>query len=176
MAKIQLNAASGGGSVAFEGPASLGSDKIIKFPTAPSVIIQQVTASTTTRTQRGSNTNTFTDTSLNASITPTSANSKVFVQVFGTYRSDDSSTSGALSINRGSTNLGHSSRGLVSFFVSSSFNRVGPVSMGILDSPSTTSSTTYTVTIARTTGPHSVFFPQSDNEDPGIIILSEVAT
>ena len=77
---------------------------------------------------------------------------------------------------RGSTNLGHSNRGLCSFFVSSSFNRVGPVSMGILDSPNTTSSTTYTVIIARTNGPDSVYFPQSAGEDPGIIILSEVAT
>ena len=75
MSKIKLNAASGGGSVSFEGQASSSTDKIIKFPTAPSVIIQQVTASTTTRTNRGSNTNVFTNTALSASITPTSTNS-----------------------------------------------------------------------------------------------------
>ena len=42
MSKIQLNAASGGGSVAFEGPASLGSDKVIKFPNSPNVPIQVI--------------------------------------------------------------------------------------------------------------------------------------
>lgn len=175
MSKIQLNAASGGGSVAFEGPASLGSDKVIKFPTAPSVIIQQVTASTTTRTERGSNTNTFTNTALAATITPTSANSKVYIQVYGQVRCDDSATGGSLTIARGSTNLGHSSRGLTTFLVAANGLFLSPVSMGFLDSPSTTSATTYTVQIARINGPNSVFFPQS-TEDPGIIILSEVAT
>ena len=174
-AKIKLNAASGGGSVSFEGQASSSTDKIIKFPTAPSVIIQQVTASTTTRTERGTSTGVFTDTALSASITPTSANSKVYIQVYGQVRCDDSTTGGSLTITRGSTNLGDSNRGFTTFLIGPSGLFLCPVSMGFLDSPNTTSSTTYTVQIARINGPNSVFFPQS-TEDPGIMILSEVAT
>ncbi len=48
MAKIKLNAASGGGSVSFEAPASLGSDKVIKFPNSPNVGIQTIRKEFTT--------------------------------------------------------------------------------------------------------------------------------
>ena len=74
MAKIKLNAASGGGSGALEGPASLGSDKIIKFPASPSMVVQVVQQTSTTMAT--STSGTYATTGLEASITPSSASSK----------------------------------------------------------------------------------------------------
>ena len=68
--KIKLNAGLGGGSVAFEGPASLGTDKVIKFPTAPGVIVQVVSA-IKTDTSSSSSDSFANIPSLSVSITPT---------------------------------------------------------------------------------------------------------
>jgi len=77
-AKIKLNAASGGGSVAFEGPASLGTDKVIKFPTAPGVIVQVVSA-VKTDTSSSSSDSFANIPSLSVSITPTASTNKMYV-------------------------------------------------------------------------------------------------
>ena len=79
MSKIKLNAASGGGSVAWEGPASLGSDKVIKFPNNPSFVIQTVTATTTTQATTTSTTYAEVTSDLRCTIVPTSANSKIII-------------------------------------------------------------------------------------------------
>ena len=76
MSKIKLNAASGGGSVSLEGPSSSGSDKVIKFPAAPSMIIQVVETSTTSHITK---TSAQQITELNRTITPTSTSSKILL-------------------------------------------------------------------------------------------------
>ena len=79
MAKIKLNAASGGGSVAIEGPASLASDKVIKFPASPSMVVQVVQQTSTTMAT--STSSTYATTGLEASITPSSTTSKVLIKM-----------------------------------------------------------------------------------------------
>ena len=148
MAKIQLNAASGGGSVAFEGPASLGSDKVIKFPNSPNVVIQVVTATNTSKGAEGMGTNTFRlGTAFNCDITPTSTSSKILVIY---------SISGSTEVNdriisfkpvRSGTDIlignAEGSRTRTSFGRRFDNTSLQTVSFSVLDSPNTTSSVSY---------------------------------
>ena len=100
MAKIQLNAASGGGSVAFEGPASLGSDKIIKFPNSHGVIVQvQSVTVNSAVSATNSGVNTFADISgMSVNITPTSASNKMFISYNINFGNDTSDRNALLRI------------------------------------------------------------------------------
>ena len=86
---------------------------------------------------------TFADTGLTASITPSSASSKILVMVHqnGTMK-DTSNLAGQLQLLRNSTVITYiGSR--IGLNASSNQNGVGTVSTTYLDSPATTSSTTY---------------------------------
>jgi len=112
---------------------------------------------------------TFVTTGLTASITPSSSSSKVlvFASCASTFNSS-AGNQGSLAIYRNSTNL-HSVFG-AQFYGSASSVEI-PVSMSILDSPSTTSSTAYTVYIKADSG--SVNF--SANSGNNYITLMEIA-
>jgi hypothetical protein len=84
---------------------------------------------------------------LTLNITPSATSSKVFVQVSVANMFGASGQNLFLTIYRDSTNLG----GTNGMAINGGFNESVPVSMSILDSPSTTSSTTYQV-YARVTG------------------------
>jgi len=107
-------------------------------------VLQVVSATTSTSVPTTSTS--FVTTSFSASITPSSASSKILVQTLGGVFRIPSGVQGNLTIYRNSTNLGDTNRGL---------QQVGgqtgqcdfPIGMGFLDSPSTTSSTTYTIYI-----------------------------
>lgn len=83
-----------------------------------------------------------TNCTLSLSITPSSTSNKIFIicslarftQSYSTYQ-------GADTIFRGSTNLGHSDKGFGWFFFGSDSNT--NVAINYLDSPNTTSATTY---------------------------------
>jgi hypothetical protein len=85
----------------------------------------------------------FVTTGFSVSITPSSSSSKVFVFVNGggIYNVGNNRSLHA-TIYRGATNLGDATYGLERFF--SSGEVIAPHSMSVLDSPATTSSTTYT--------------------------------
>ncbi len=76
--KIKLNAASGGGSVAFEGPGTSSNDKIIKFPAAPGVIVQ-VQNTTVTAPSLVSCASAWADSAITCAITPSSSSSKILI-------------------------------------------------------------------------------------------------
>ena len=100
--KIKLNAASGGGSVSFEGPASSGNDKVIKFPAAPGCIVQVVQAVKTDTASH--DTNTWTDISgLSLSITPASTSNKILISFHG---SGTTTNIGFIRLLRDSTEIG----------------------------------------------------------------------
>lgn len=110
-------------------------------------VIQTVQASTTTRVQITNST--YTDTNLTASITPTSATSKILVlisQNIGTYNSSNVGTSGNLRIVRDSTTV-FTSENVISTVAglgnASELRVAGQYSFSYLDSPATTSSITY---------------------------------
>jgi len=174
MSKIKLNAASGGGSVAFEGPASSGNDKVIKFPAAPGVIVQVQTMSTNSRTNRGNNTGTFYTTGLTLSITPTSTSNRILVLASGDYFLNDS-TQGAMAVYRGGSNITNGTYGATYFHNYSGSNFVGSFSIHLVDSPSTTSATTYAIYLARTGGSHSIMMPANDGHNLAHLTLMEVA-
>ena len=158
MSKIKLNAASGGGSVAFEGPASLGSDKIIKLPTAPGVIVQ-VQNTTETESKTISCSSSWEDSTLTCAITPSATSSKILVSMSGTgegnaanqehfgYRIKRAISGGATSYFLGDTAGSRTLlTGLTGDLSDDSGNSASSFSMAnYLDSPSTTSAVTYTV-------------------------------
>jgi hypothetical protein len=104
-------------------------------------VLQVVYGSTTSGAS--SSTNTYVDTNLTASITPTSATSKILVLVNqnGTSKENTGSVYMALKLRRNSTDI-------LQFAVTDGFSdasrvRWGSTSACYLDSPATTSSTTY---------------------------------
>jgi hypothetical protein len=115
---------------------------------APSKVLQVVQGTSTTTTSTTSTS--FVTTGLTASITPLFSTSKILVIVNMNSYNTDNGTNGMFStIFRGTvsgTNLGSSAYGLHYFAnASSAVALYNNVSMSILDAPTTTSSTTYTV-------------------------------
>ena len=104
-------------------------------------ILQVVNA--TYSTAVSSSTSTFIDTGLTATITPTSASSKILVLVsqVGCYK-DTSNTGLHLRLLRGSTVILTIERN-GAFTLSTALNQIGSCSTSFLDSPATTSATTY---------------------------------
>jgi len=95
-------------------------------------------------TETSNSTSTFADTGLTASITPSSATSKILILI--SHPSNAKSASNAsndlgLQLLRGSSSISAFGRSLL--YTNSSINNYGSASYCYLDSPSTTSSTTY---------------------------------
>ena len=107
------------------------------------LVLQVVSART--GTQVTSNTATYIDTGLTASITPSSTSSKILVMVQQSFAKNSGDTSGNFRVYRDSTEIG----GTIPFREvgkndSSAFNVVGTgFSCSILDTPASTSSLTY---------------------------------
>jgi hypothetical protein len=133
-------------------------------------ILQVVSASTTTNV--GTISSTYADTTLSASITPSSASSKVLILVSQAYAAASSapSSTGNFRVVRDSTvirtNFYQIRAAIDSFTIS-----VGSSSLDILDSPNTTSSVTYKTQVNATAG---ALEAQPVNS-PSHIILLEVA-
>jgi hypothetical protein len=88
----------------------------------------------------------FVTTSWSGTITPTSATSKILVTVSGgsIYCQTTAGISYYATIYRGSTNIGNATYGLERFTTPGGSHSLAPHSMSVLDSPATTSATTYT--------------------------------
>ena len=146
----------GAGTDAFEIPANdgtsgqylqtNGSGGLSWVTPAAGGKILQVVQSTLDDAQESTTSSTFVDTSLTASITPSSTNSKVLIITNSIYVNSSSDVNGKLGLKRGSTVL-NNGRALAVYYFQASSN-VDPWNTGsmmYLDSPATTSSTTYTV-------------------------------
>jgi len=117
----------------------------------------------------------FVSTGLSASITPTSATSKILIQISGNVDVDAATTQLTYNIYRNSTRLSPATGfGIV-------YNSAGrvqaPLGLIYLDSPATTSSTTYTLYIARALGSGTAIFNNGSNlgSNTAEIVLQEVA-
>ena len=156
---------SSGGSVTLDVPVT-ASNFALTLPaangtvlttTSPKVgnVIQVVYGSTTTQVE--SSYSTATDLGLSASITPSSSSSKILVLVsangLGT-RNNATYWDGYLV--RGSTNIGAFCNYMTSF--TGGQNTFGAGSLCVLDSPATTSSTTYKLQGIRRTGSDNCIF------------------
>jgi len=144
-------------------------------------ILQVVQATTTTSTAITATS--FADTSLSASITPTSSTSKILVCV--TQRvlvtNTANNVGGAMQLLRGTTSIFSATSGANynGFFAinaglgdSSTLYMSSLVSFKYLDSPATSSSVTYK-TQARVASAGTILF--QGNNDTGVMILMEVA-
>ena len=161
-AKIKLNAASGGGSFSLQAPSSSSNNRVMTLPdTADGTIltttnpkagnILQVVSTTKTDTFSSTTVNLMVDiTGMSATITPVSTSSKILIYY-------DLNMSGAelffIQLVRGSTNIkigdsDSSNRiectagGVVQ---SGNNDKVQVIAGSFLDSPNTTSSTTYKI-------------------------------
>ena len=147
-------------------------------------VLQVVQATTTTQVQVSSTT--YTDTTLTASITPSAASSKVLVLVSQSFQAD-STSSGVKYIlvkhklMRDSTDifipLGTAGFG-VNIDTSATHNEyqnIGVIAYSYLDSPATTSSTTYKTQGAMTAATNrTVYFQNSQSSETSSIILLEI--
>jgi len=107
-------------------------------------VLQVVSFSTSTQTS--SNSTTFVTTGLTASITPSSSTSKVLVIVNANTFNSTIGYLGTFTLFRGTvagTNLGNGNEGFQATYVSGVYS-ILPNGLSYLDSPATTSATSYT--------------------------------
>ncbi len=135
----------------------------------PTGSVLQVVQGTST-TQNSTSSSTFTNSSLSATITPNFSSSKILAIVTTTGRVTDTNNASYYTIYRSSTNLG-GSEGLQIVYVNSG-NLWATVSMVYLDSPSTTSATTYYGSFRS--GGGTSYFGWGSNT-PQTIVLMEIA-
>jgi len=147
------------GSITVEAPSVAGTNTLtlpastgtVLTDTAPKVgnvlqVVQGEFSGTSSTTSTS-----MVSTSLNASITPTSSSSKILVLVSGAAANNTLNAVAILTIYRGATNLAGSSFTYHANPVSG-LNNWQSVNMVYLDTPSTTSSTTYTVYFKSSSG------------------------
>jgi hypothetical protein len=130
------------------------------------------TTSTTATTVTGT---TFADTGLSGSITPTLATSKVLVMITQSYNSYKSGGNyGGGKILRGSTTIyDGDSAGKAQFIGNTADRLIHTSTLVYLDSPATTSSTTYKTQVANENVAGTITC-QNGGTIPGIIILLEI--
>ena len=164
-AKIKLNAASGGGSFSLQAPSSSANNRVFTIPdvadgtiatTATAGKILQVVQNQTT-TFASNETTTMADTNLSATITPTSTSSKILVYIVqSTQIVMATNIGGGFQLLRGSTVIHQAapvSNGPIPVQLyfgnfASNANFYFYHNMHKLDSPSTTSATTYKTQMA----------------------------
>ena len=135
-------------------------------------IVQIVTGSTTTNVLNS--TTSFVDTTLTATITPTSASNNILIVVTqqGCIKNAGNTQNGLdLRLVRGATSI--QTFGDNFLFTNTLLAQVGAISTQFLDSPATTSATTYKTQLANNTAAVSVQV-QGSNTQQSFITLYEV--
>ncbi len=188
--KIKLNAASGGGSVSLQAPSSSGNDRVYTVPdigsdgtlatTATAGKILQVVSANKTTVQSTSSTSFVDVTDMTAAITPSSSSNKVLIMMTMTIQKSDYTFFARLL--RDSTEIGSSSgsNNGISVYNSNDSSQNEGRTVIFLDSPNTTSATTYKLQI-KSDGSSTIYFnahssgTTSSYITPSSITLMEVA-
>jgi hypothetical protein len=105
----------------------------------------------TTNTTTGVTTTTYVDTAITASITPSASTSKVLVLVTADIQKDNNNGAAGVKLLRGATTISSIAE-QAGYTGNSDFNNIGTVGITYLDSPATTSATTYKIQIAANFG------------------------
>jgi len=159
------------GLVSIPGDLTVTGTLTSSIDTGP--IIQMVVAKTTTQTVTTSTT--YVDTTLSASITPTSASSDIYVLMTGHVRPRRTSATnsgwGYMNIVRDSTQIAETAS-RIDVPGTGTVQQQSPAAVSILDSPATTSAITYKVQIKSSSPAETVFSGQSFTST---ITLIEVA-
>jgi hypothetical protein len=175
---ITLSAPAVAGTNTLTIPASTGtlittasSGQSIPKAALPTGSVLQVVSATINASFSTSST-TFVATTLSASITPTSSSSKVLILVNGVALSSNTLYQCVQTIFRNSTNLG-SATGFTFVNLTQDTN----TSMSFLDSPATTSSTSYTVYIRTNNASGTAYFGDTIGgvNQTSVITLLEIA-
>lgn len=134
-------------------------------------VLQVVEGSTTTQTQN--NTSTYADSTLTASITPSSTSSKILVIVnqAGCYKEGNIASAVGLRLFRGATQIGEHT--YIGYTNTTTQNTVGSASIIVLDSPATTSATTYKTQLANNANATGVIVQY--NSSRSSILLLEIS-
>jgi len=133
-------------------------------------VIQVITATDSTiRTVTGTTGFVTASNTLSVTITPSSASNKIFVIVTTSAYTYEDAT---FTIFRGATNLGgNNSDGLMYFGTGATYTSTMSLVMSILDSPNTTSATTYQVQAKKAAGAGQFGF---NSETKGVITCFEI--
>ena len=153
----------------------IADDAVTNAKRGPHAVLQVVTGTTSTMTEITSGTGSWTDTNLSVDITPTDSSSKILVLVNGSVHTG-STSSGAATVFRDSTNLGHSNYGLTQVHAGDGGGS-SPSAMVVLDNPPGTATYTYKVKIMRVwagAGGNSRV-PSSNNYELATITLMEIS-
>ena len=135
--------------------------------------------STKYNTQQSTSSTTYVDTTLTASITPSSASNKILVMVSGAMFNGSGTAHGVLTVFRGNSSTGTNldPNGASGYGFGTAYGDTAAVKANVvgfvLDSPSTTSSTTYTVAIRRNGGSGTIYL--NVNSDTASLTLMEIA-
>tara|TARA_R100000231_G_scaffold46846_1_gene40279 strand:+ start:310 stop:795 length:486 start_codon:yes stop_codon:yes gene_type:complete len=138
-------------------------------------IVQVVTGSTNNRTETTSTS--FVDTNLSATITPKNSSSKIKVTVSTTVSGTQNNSFIRLTVFRGGssgTNIGHSATGIMQMGINNGNDFIGCGTFSVIDSPSTTSATTYLMKF-RKDGNGEVRVPAQNGEEEAVMTLEEVS-
>ena len=141
----------------WETPAAGGGGKVL-----------QVVAATYS-TQTTSSSSTYADTGLTATITPTSATSKILVLLTQNGVRKDNNNDVGIRLFRGASNIAQVSASAADTN-STARNEVGTVAISYLDSPATTSATTYKTQFA-TSGNSGTIYVQVSSATSSIVLL-----
>ena len=148
---------------------SLVQDGVLTDANMPAGSVLQVVQHTFSNVQTITTSASYVDTAVTGSITPTSATSKILVTV-SSQSMANSSSNGATALKRGSTVVAD---GILWFTAGSNSNIWFPASFSYLDSPATTSSTTYTVQLKLEEGTQARF--GWGTTSTSTLILTEIA-
>ena len=127
---------------------------------AQSKVLQVVTNTVATNTSTSSGS--YVTTGIAVSITPIFSTSKVLVTITG-GQCDYNATQAIFTIYRGGTDLALNAYGFSCFYNSAAGEMQTPLSGQYLDSPATTSSTTYTIYFKKGAGSGTVYIGTNGN-------------
>jgi len=154
--------------------SKLTGSRTIPKGTMPAGAVLQVQQGLLTTQIATTTLNTFVTTGLTASITPSSSTSKILATVSGTGFASGSNVQGVFTLYKNSTNL--STYGFTTVYASSGATQ-GGIAFSYLDSPATTSSTSYTLyfSLANAAGTITFNSPSGFGQGTATIILQEIA-
>ena len=158
------------GTAGITFPVTAGSASAVQASSGR--VLQVVNATYSTQTSTTSST--FSDTGLTASITPSSTTSKILViaNINGTLLGGSGTSGGGIKLNllRSSTIISKMEE-LITYNASNTSNANGSSSIGYLDSPSTTSATSYKVQFAARVNASASVFVQYESSTSSMTLM-----
>ena len=144
---------------------------VLNSSSMPAGSVLQVVQGTTTNVAATTSTS-YISTTLGASITPTSASSKILVVVSSSYYHSQANYGAFFTILRNGSNV-VGATGWGDFYGNNSIQRIG-FTLSYLDAPATTSSTAYALGMKAESASYTVYSPTQSGA-LGTIILMEIA-